>query len=175
MNELLDVLRSAVRNIARLPIPVRPGVCCAVAISIVWILVARSRAVWNALCRALALVADAVVGAILLPEYLYTLHRRRVGGVPREVAAVFGDIAERVLDRVAATHQVHARPRGMRSFPAMLVVLVLTVPVVGRVILDHSDNHSRGVAHVAEREWHYWGNVEKWAGVQAPGPGPTSP
>jgi hypothetical protein len=179
-----------VRSVSWLPAGLRPGAFALALIVIVWTIGTRYGALWAAGCRSLALIADAVVGWILLPEYVVTSMRRHRGRSPGPTTLVIGDVFERALDGAAVLYERHARvptPRqagsarsgagkGAARFPWRLALGVVLVPLAAWIAIEQAPESA--VADWAARGWAYWEDLEEWAGVESvegQPPPPVSP
>src|SRR5262245_54529911 len=107
MNHLSGPLRSLVHAVTWFPEAFQPGVFVVALITIGWIVVVHGRQLWNVVCQAVAVTVDVVIGCLLLPEYLVTSARRRLGHEPSPITLAAGAVVERALDGAAVLYSRH--------------------------------------------------------------------
>jgi hypothetical protein len=164
---LLAPLHWPVQLVAWLPDYLRPAAFCVLVLIALWfVFIQRGLPnLWHALCRAAAVVVDATVGLLLLPEYMLTTARQNQQQQPGQAALAFGTVAERVLDGAGSLHQRHLRdPIAWKRppwIPLLIVFVVLTVPWV---VMELTSPRSVVRQELAQG-YEVWRDVEAWADV----------
>jgi hypothetical protein len=156
-----------VQLVAWLPDFLRPGIFVGVVLLILWfVFVQRGLPnLWHALCRGTARAVDALIGLVLLPDYLMTTARQRQEEGPGQATLMIGGVAERVLDGAGALYQRHLRDpiewKPVPWLPLAAVVAILTAPwVVMKLTAPTSD-----VRRELAQGYEVWRDVESWADV----------
>jgi hypothetical protein len=150
-----------------LPDFVRPGVFIGFLLLILWfVFVQRGLPnLWHALCRATARLIDAIVGIVLLPDYLVTTARQKQDHAPGQVFLMIGGVAERTLDGAGALYQRHLHdPIEWKPFPWKPLVIVVAVLTVPWAVMKLTSPKSVVRQELAQG-YNVWRHVEDWAGV----------
>jgi hypothetical protein len=164
---LLAPLHWPVQLVAWLPGYVRPAAFCALALLGLWfVFVQRGLPnLWHAVCRGAAAAIDAIIGLLLLPEYMLTTARQKQQQQPGQAVLAFGSLAERILDGVGSLHQRHVRdPIAWKRppwIPLLIVFVVLTIPWAVMVLTSPTSVVRQELAEAYE----VWRDVEDWANV----------
>ena len=112
MMTLIRIPAQWISDITRhFPVPIQPGLYAAICLLILWLVIRRRRPIWNALVRWGCVAADLIIGAVLLPEYMWTRSRRTRGQAPGMLAVTAGPVAERALDRAAVIYERHGHTK----------------------------------------------------------------
>src|SRR5215212_3832964 len=166
---LLAPIQFPVWLVSWLPDVVRPGAFCAIVLFLLWfVFVQRGLPnLWHALCRLAAVAIDAVVGLLLLPDYLVSTARQKQQQQPPQAVLAAGGVAERVLDGAGSLHERHRRdPIAWKRFPWIplaAVFLALTIPWVVMELTSPTSEIRRNLAQAYD----VWREVEAWADVDS--------
>ena len=164
---LFAPLHWLVQLVAWLPDYLRPATFCVLVMLALWfVFVQRGLPnLWHAVCRATAIAIDAVVGLLLLPEYVMTTARERQQRQPGQMTLAVGGVAERVLDGAGSLHQRHVRDpitwKRPPWIPLLIVLVVLTVPWAAMELTSPKSVVKQELA----RAYEVWRDVENWAEV----------
>jgi hypothetical protein len=161
--------KSVVQTIALLPDALRPGVFAALVVLVLWfVFVQRGLpSLWHALCRLVARLVDALVGLLLLPDYMLASarHRRRDPLSSGQLAA--GQVAERLLDSLASLYERHVVDAMSWRKPPWKTCVAIVVACAGLwVAMDRlpvTNDAKRSLADTFEG----WREVEAWADVDS--------
>lgn len=164
---LLAPVQWLVNLVTVLPDLLRPGIFIGLVLLILWfVFVQRGLPnLWHALCRGTARLIDAVVGIVLLPDYLVTTARQKQDQAPVQAFLMIGGAAERILDGAGALYQRHFRdPIEWKPFPWKPLVIVVAVVTIPWVIMELTSPKS-AVRQELAQGYNVWRDVEDWAGV----------
>ncbi len=164
---LLAPIQFPVWLVTWLPDVVRPGAFCVIVLFLLWFVFAQRGLpnLWHALCRMVAVAVDAVVGVMLLPDYLLTTSRQKQEQQPPQAVLAMGGVAERILDGAGSLHERHRRDpitwKRLPWIPLVAVFLALTVPWVVMELTSPTSEVRRNLAQAYD----IWRDVEAWADV----------
>lgn len=166
---LLAPVQWLVNVVSLLPDLLRPGVFVGLVLLIAWfVFVQRGLPnLWHALCRGATRSIDAIVGIVLLPDYLTTTARQKRGQEPAPAVLTVGGVAERVLEGAGGLYQRHLREpiewKPLPWKPLAIVVVVVTVPWA----LMELTSPKSVVREELAQAYEVWRDVEDWADVGA--------
>jgi len=143
------------------PLPIQPGLYAAICLLILWLVIRRSRPIWNALIRSGCIAADLTIGFVLLPEYMWTRARRARGKTPGMLAVTASPVAERALDRAAGAYERHRRVKITGRPPLVWAALLCLVSLGLHWLMLRPGGH--GPPEFASRVWSYWSSFSHWA------------
>jgi hypothetical protein len=164
---LLAPFQWLVNVVTVLPDFLRPGVFIGLVLLILWfVFIQRGLPnLWHALCRGTARLIDAVVGIVLLPDYLLTTARQKQDQAPGQAVLMVGGVAERILDGAGSLYQHHLRdPIEWKPFPWKPLAIVIVVVTVPWAVMELTSPKSVVRQELAQG-YDVWREVEDWAEV----------
>lgn len=144
------------------PVPIQPGLYAAICLLILWLVIRRRRPIWNALVRWGCVAADLIIGAVLLPEYMWTRSRRTRGQAPGMLAVTAGPVAERALDRAAVIYERHGHIKATGRPPLIWVALFCVASLGLHWLMLRPGPGIHGMPQIAVKVWGYWSSFNQW-------------
>ena len=160
MGLLQGLTARLVNVVGLLPDAVGPGAFLSLIVLIAWVILRARRPFSTWLIRTIDIATDGLIGLLLLPEYLWTSHRRTRGLPPGSLALAGGGVAERTLDTAAKSYRDHPRaPLGSRP-PLITCAVLCGLSIVLYLMIKHGSTDS---GSAARQVWAKWGDLQAWA------------